>query len=99
MLPNRVTAESISARIVGVRFTRLNNETTTICSMTMVNGYVVHGLSNCVDPANFDEGVGERVAYKDAFEKLWALEGYLLKELIYRHQMYIAGLSGVSDEH
>jgi len=82
-LANKVTVDSINERVAGIRFTRLEGETTTLCSIRMVNGFVVHGISNCVDPRNFDKDVGERIAYKNAFEQLWALEGYLLSEQIY----------------
>lgn len=82
-LANKVTVESITDRIAGIRFTRLDGETTTICSIKMVNGFVSHGTSNCADPKNFDQGVGERMAYKEAFNKLWELEGYLLMEQLY----------------
>lgn len=81
---NRVTVESITDRIAGIRFTRLSDQTTTICSIMMVNGFVVHGFSNCVDPTNFDANIGEREAYKLAFAQLWDLEGYLMKEKMYQ---------------
>lgn len=81
---NKVTVENITDRIAGMRFTRLPDQTTTICSIIMVNGFVVHGISNCVDPANFDAQIGEREAYKRAFNQLWELEGYLLKDKLYR---------------
>ena len=38
------------------------------------------GESSCVDPANFNEGVGQEIAYTNAFDKIWQLEGYLLME-------------------
>lgn len=40
------------------------------------------GFSACVDPANFNAGIGEQIARKDAEalvqQKLWELEGYAL---------------------
>lgn len=81
---NRVTQESITDRIKSIRFTRLAGETTTICSIDIINGFTVHGESACVDPANFDQGIGEQMAYKDAFSKIWQLEGYLLAEKIWQ---------------
>jgi hypothetical protein len=79
-LPNKVTADHIHSRIKNVRFTRFEGETTTLCTITMVNGFVVHGISNCVDPSIFEASIGERLAYVKAFDKLWELEGYLLAE-------------------
>lgn len=83
-IANKVTVESITDRIAGMRFTRLPDQTTTICSIIMVNGFVVNGISNCDDPANFNQQIGEQEAYKRAFNQLWELEGYLLKEKLYR---------------
>jgi hypothetical protein len=40
----------------------------------------VTGTSACVDPANFNQATGEHYAFEKAFEKLWDLEGYLLKQ-------------------
>lgn len=51
----------------------------TICVLTLVNGFTVTGESACVDPANYDRELGESIARKNAVEKIWMLEGYLLK--------------------
>ena len=45
------------------------------------NGFVVIGVSGCLNPADFDETIGRDEAYKDAFAKLWQLQGYHLKTL------------------
>lgn len=52
----------------------------TICIIILKNGFKVEGVSACVDPANYDEQKGQEYAYENAYEKLWQLEGYLLKE-------------------
>lgn len=57
---------------------------TTVCLLTLRNGHEVVGVSACVDPKNFDEDKGKSLAYDDAFNKLWALEGYALQERLYR---------------
>jgi hypothetical protein len=46
---------------------------TTLCALTMSNGFVVVGKSTPVDPANFDEDKGKRFAYEDAVRQLWPL--------------------------
>jgi hypothetical protein len=51
--------------------------------MTMVNGYVVLGTSACADPTMFNKALGEQYSYADAIEKLWPLEGYLLREELF----------------
>jgi len=36
-----------------------------------------------VDPAKFNQALGEKYAYEDAINKMWELEGYLLSNEIY----------------
>lgn len=76
----KVTKEGIEQRIVGCDYIVLPNSTTTICNIKMVNGFSVRGESSCVDSRNFDMEIGRQIAYRDAFSKLWQLEGYLLAE-------------------
>lgn len=76
----RVTRESIEARIATTYFHRPPGSTLTVAVIMMVNGFTVTGESACADPANFDQALGERLARENAFNKLWALEGYLLRE-------------------
>ena len=76
----RLTAEQLQSKIVTVDFHRFGDTTVTVCCLTLENGFNVIGQSACIDPAQFDEALGQELAYDDAFEKLWQLEGYLLKE-------------------
>lgn len=82
----KVTKEGIEKKIVGVDYMVLPNSTVTICNVKLVNGYSVRGESACVDPRNFDMEIGKQLAHRDAFSKIWALEGYLLAELRYSSQ-------------
>jgi hypothetical protein len=52
----------------------------TFCVLTLRNGFTVTGESACASPANFDPQIGRDIARKNAREKVWALEGYLLKQ-------------------
>ena len=63
-------------------YTRHESSTTTVCFLTLKNGFVVTGQSACIDPANLNEEIGRTVAYDDAFDKLWELEGYHQKALL-----------------
>lgn len=81
---NKVTVASIDARIDKVLYTNAPDSTLTICTIRMVNGFTVIGYSACVDPENFNKDTGEELAYDNAFEKLWELEGYLLAERRYQ---------------
>ncbi|WP_249543629.1 Gp49 family protein, partial [Escherichia coli] len=42
--------------------------------------HIVTGESACASPENFDAEIGRKVARKNAIEKIWPLEGYLLKQ-------------------
>ncbi len=76
----KVTKESIEAKIAKVDYLVLPDSTVTLCNITLNNGYSVRGESACVDPRNFNVEIGKGLAYKQAFDKLWPLEGYLLAE-------------------
>lgn len=78
-LPEKVTAEYLESRIAKEEYT-LFEPTLTICVLTMANGFQVTGESACADPATFDAELGKEYARKEAFNKAWMLEGYLLKE-------------------
>ena len=88
----RVSKEYIQSRIKGATFTRFS-PTVTICELTLDNGYSVRGESACVSLENYDEKIGERIAYDTAFQKLWPLFGFLLAENIFINPTY-GGLYG-----
>lgn len=48
------------------------------CHFKMDNGFVVWGKnsSTSIDPANFDEELGKKLAYDKTFSQLWELEAY-----------------------
>lgn len=79
-LPVRVTLDSMQAKVKSTTYTRLPDTTTTICQLTLENGYTVLGTSACVDPKQYNQALGEKYAYEDAINKMWPLEGYLLAE-------------------
>ena len=81
----RVTEEYLQKRIDSVEYLRIPESTVTICHMVLVNGFSVRGESACVDPHHFEAAVGRKIAYDNAFDKLWALEGYLLAEQLHEH--------------
>ena len=81
---NRVTTDSINAKIKGITTYPLVGTTITIAVITMENGFTVTGESACADPANFDLEIGKENAVNNAYDKIWMLEGYLLKERLFR---------------
>lgn len=55
----------------------------TYCVLTLRNGFTVSGESACASPENFDPQIGRDIAFKNAREKIWLLEGYALKQRLY----------------
>lgn len=91
---NRVSLDSMEAKIAGEYFNTLNHafggdgtvplldgmEVMTICVLVMRNGFIVIGKSAPADPANYNAELGRRFAREDAIRQLWPLEGYALRE-------------------
>lgn len=55
-------------------------ELLTFCVLVLKNGFTVTGESACASPQNFDPEIGRRIAHENAVQKIWPLEGYLLKQ-------------------
>lgn len=72
----KITEEHINSLIVFEEYQILSNGRTTICCLTLKNGFIAIGDSSVIDIANFNEEIGQREARKNAIEKIWALEGY-----------------------
>lgn len=86
---NKITQELIDATIVSKTFIVLPDGVTTICQLILKNGFSVLGSSACVDPTNFNLQMGRDIAFKNAQDKVWQLEGYLLKEEMFRASVKI----------
>ena len=52
----------------------------TFCVLVLQNGFTVTGESACASPENFDAEIGRNIARQNAVNKIWLLEGYLLKQ-------------------
>lgn len=52
----------------------------TICVLVLKNGFTVTGESACASPENFNAELGAKIARENARNKIWALEGYALKD-------------------
>ncbi|KDE37432.1 hypothetical protein AW40_07235 [Kosakonia radicincitans UMEnt01/12] len=55
----------------------------TFCVIKLRNGFTVTGESACASPENFDAEIGRKIARENAVNKIWPLEGYLLKQSLY----------------
>lgn len=64
--------------------------TLTFCVLVLKNGFTVTGESACASPENFDPEIGKKVARENAREKIWVLEGYLLKQRLHEQELWPA---------
>jgi len=76
----RITEEHIDSVIISAKYWQPEGTTLTVCALTLKNGTHVIGESACVSPENFNADLGRKYAYEKARNKIWDLEGYLLKQ-------------------
>jgi hypothetical protein len=80
----RITPHDVENSIAGESYTILPSGRTTICELTLQNGFTVRGESSCVSIENFDAELGRKIAREDAKQKIWQLLGYALRERLHR---------------
>jgi hypothetical protein len=80
----KVSLNDIQGKVKKTTYTVLPDGKTTVCQLHMENGYTINGYSACVDPASYNQALGEKYAYEDAINEAWPLEGYLLAEEIFQ---------------
>ena len=83
MEAQKLTLDDIQAKIESAIYLQPTG-TLTIAILTLTNGYTVTGESACLNPADFDADMGKKIAYENAEEKIWLLEGYLRKEAAFQ---------------
>lgn len=82
----RLKPEDIDAAIVSEQYHVFAGTTLTVCVLTLRNGFTVTGESAAASADNFDKEIGERIARENARNKIWQLEGYLLRERLHESQ-------------
>lgn len=80
----RLTPEHIDSVILKTQYHVFEGSQLTVCCITLNNGFTVTGESACASPENFNKEIGEQIAYDNARDKIWQLEGYLLKQQLYQ---------------
>jgi len=76
----RVTPQRVDEVIIGEDYHVFPGTTLTVCCLTLANGFTVTGESACASPENFDAELGRKIARDNAKQKIWALEGYALRD-------------------
>lgn len=90
----KITPEHVAAQVVGVQYHRFPGTTVTVCCVSLRNGFNTIGHSACVSPELYDAAIGEQIAYKNALNEIWQLEGYLLAEFLTVQQAGIQAPEG-----
>lgn len=75
----RLTPQMIDDVIVSEQYHVFHGTTMTVCALTLRNGFIVVGESAAASPENFDAEIGRKIARENARNKIWALEGYSLR--------------------
>lgn len=79
----RLTSDLIDSTIVDEDYHVFGSTCLTVCCLTLKNGFTVTGESACASPENFNEEIGRKIARESARNKIWMLEGYLLKQKLF----------------
>lgn len=76
----RLNPAMIDETIVGEDYHVFPGTTLTVCALKLRNGFMVTGESAAASPENFDQELGRKIARDNARNKIWAFEGYLLRQ-------------------
>lgn len=79
----RLNPQMIDDAIVSEQYHVFPGTTLTVCALTLRNGFIVTGESASASAANFDKDIGRKIARENARNKIWALEGYLLRQKLF----------------
>lgn len=82
----RLTPDHIDAQIASEAFHVFPGTTLTVCALTLKNGFQVVGHSAAASPENFDKDIGRKIARENARQKIWPLEGYLLRSQLHEQK-------------
>lgn len=78
----RLTPAHIDKQIVAEAYHVFPGTTLTVCALTLGNGFIVTGESASASPQNFDADLGRKIAFDNARNKIWAFEGYALRNTL-----------------
>ena len=79
----RLTPLLIDSVIANKVFHVFGDTCLTVCCLTLKNGFTVAGESACASPENFNAEIGQNISFENARNKIWMLEGYLLKQKLF----------------
>ena len=84
MSEQRLTPDLIGSKVKSVEYHVFESTCLMVCCMTLENGFTVTGEAACANPENFDKEISQKIASRIARNKIWMLEGYLLKQKLHQ---------------
>lgn len=90
----RLNPQMIDDTIVSEQYHIFPGTTMTVCALSLRNGFIVTGESAAASPENFDAAIGRKIARENARNKIWALEGYLLRSKLSDRELAARGQDG-----
>ena len=79
----RISPQDLENKITEEHYHVFEGTTVTICLLILENGFSVTGVSATVSMENFNAELGRKIARQHARDKMWALEGYLLRQMLH----------------
>ena len=93
----QVTLEEVEEAIGKVEFSTVGVKTT-LCVITMKNGFEVLASSSCVNPINYNQAIGEKYSLLIAKDQVWQLLGFLKQQKHYEEAPDIIVPAGILSE-
>lgn len=78
----RLTPDLIDTVIQSEQYHVFPRTSMTVRALTLRNGRIATGESAAASPENFNQEIGRKIAGENARNKIWSLEGYLLRETL-----------------
>ena len=72
--------------VKNTKFMRIT-ERTTVCIVTLANGFEIVGTASCIDVEMYDEAIGNSTSLEHAMKQVQDYLAYQVKELEYRKQL------------
>lgn len=76
----KVTPDQLEEAIIEETYTVLPDGRTTVCQLTLDNGFTVEGFSACVSKENFNAELGNKYSRERAVSKVWEHLGFRLAD-------------------
>lgn len=70
----KLNSDDLHNEIVDIKY--IHEGTFTLCILTLRNGCKIEGKSACMNPKDYSKMVGKKLAFDDAFSKIWELLGF-----------------------